>query len=106
MSVFNVPVVIGVDEDRIAKEIESTVEAQVVRNITEEVKKIIYDKESYYNRVSDEPLRNMVRTEVSNIIANKEDDIIKMAAEILADKLSRTKKVKEMTAEVAEKALK
>jgi len=36
MSVFSVPVTIGVDEEKIAKEIESNVEAQVVRKIADE----------------------------------------------------------------------
>lgn len=50
MSVFSVPVTIGVDEEKIVKEIENNVEAQVVNKITEEVKDIIYKKRSYYDR--------------------------------------------------------
>ena len=39
MSVFSVPVTIGVDEEKITKEIESNVEAQVVNKITDEIKR-------------------------------------------------------------------
>lgn len=39
MSVYSVPVTIGVDEKRIAEEIENDVEHQVVNSITKEVKK-------------------------------------------------------------------
>lgn len=45
MSVFSVPVTIGVDEEKIAKEIESDVETRVINKIADEVKEIIYKKE-------------------------------------------------------------
>ena len=108
MSVFNVPVVIGVDEERIAKEIENNVETQVVNRICDELKEIMY-KKHYYNGAPDihnpEPLRDMVRYEITKVITDKEDVIIDAAAEKLADKLSRTKAVREMAKKVAEEVL-
>ena len=38
MSVYSVPVIIGVDEKRIAEEIKNDVEHQVINSITKEVK--------------------------------------------------------------------
>lgn len=38
MSVFSVPVTIGVNEEKIAKEISKNVEDRVVENITKEIK--------------------------------------------------------------------
>ena len=105
MSVFSVPVTIGVDEERIAREIENDVENRVVNKIYDELKKIMY-KNRYYDGAPDihnpEPLRDMVRHEITKVIQDKEDVIIEAAAEKLADKLSRTKAVREMAKKVAE----
>lgn len=104
MSVFSIPVTIGVDEEKIAKEIHDNVEEKVVDKITSEVEKIIFDKGSYYRRDSDEPLRNMIKFNISEILRKNEDKIIKLAADSLAEKLSRTKAVKEVAIEVAKSA--
>lgn len=106
MSVFNVPVTIGVDEDKIAREIESEVKEKVIRNIGDKVEKIIYKKDNYYgyrrsNEPDDSPLRNMIMNAVKNVLVEKEDLIVELAASKLADKLSRQKAVKEAAAEVA-----
>lgn len=115
MSVFNVPVTIGVDEDKIARAIESEVKDQVIRSIGDKVEGIIYkeyDDFGYSSGVrsvkkvkSDEPLRRMVERKVDNILEKERDSIIEVAAEKLADKLSRSKKVREVAAEVAGKVL-
>lgn len=44
MSVFSVPVTIGVNEEEIAKEIRKNVEDRVVEKITKEIKGVIYKK--------------------------------------------------------------
>ena len=108
MSVFSVPITIGVNEEDIAREIEKNVEQQVVNKVYEELKEIIYKRE-YYMRKCDEsnpePLREMVKREVSRVIQDKEDVIIDAAAEKLADKMSRMKAVREKAAEIAEEVL-
>lgn len=89
MSVFNVPVVIGVDEEKIAQEIESEVKDRVTRNITEEVKKVIYSTNRYYGTIDEKdnsPLRDMVMSEVTEVIKNKESEIVELAAKYLAEK--------------------
>ena len=105
MSVFSVPVTIGVDEKRIAKEIEQNVETKVVDNIVEAVEEIIYNKRSYYG-MKDEPLRTMILHEIDKILKEKEDLIVEIAATKLADKLSRQEAVKEKAAAVAEEVFK
>lgn len=107
MSVFSVPVTIGVDEEAIAKNIEKNVEGQVVKLISDEVKKIIFSRSTYYGReYDDEPLRNLIKTKIDHILREKEDKIVELAAEILADKLARTKAVKEAAADAVKKTLK
>lgn len=103
MSVFSVPVTIGVDEEKIVKEIESNVETQVINKIADEIKEIIYKKRSYYDRDVNEPLRTMIIEEVRNCIKLNEELIIKEAAKTLVEKMSRTKVYKEAVKEAAEK---
>lgn len=103
MSVFSVPVTIGVDEEKIAKEIESNVETQMVNKITDEIKKIMFTERNYYNGDKNEPLRSMVIEEVRNCIKLNEELIIKEAAKALVEKMTRTKAYKEAVKEAAEK---
>lgn len=110
MSVFSVPVTIGIDEEGIAREVKENVEAQVVAKILDEVKKQMF--KSRYVRYSNEdqytdpePLRNMIKYQINTVIELNKDLIIKEAAEILADKLARTKSVKEKAALIAEAVL-
>lgn len=115
MSIFNVPVTIGVDEDKIAREIESEVKEKVIRSIGDKVEGIIYkeyDDFGYSRGVrsvkkvkSDEPLRRMVERKVDNILEKERDTIVELAAEKLADKLSRSKKIRDMATSVAEDVL-
>lgn len=104
MSVFSVPVVLGIDEEQIAKEIERNVERQVVNKIAKDIEDAIYDNRGYYGDKK-EPLRKMVREEIMNFLEKHETLIINTAAAKLADKLSRTKAVREKAAAVAEEVL-
>lgn len=115
MSTFNVPVTIGVDEDKIAREIESEVKEKVIRSIGDKVEEIIYkeyDDFGYSMGVrsvkkvkSDEPLRRMVERKVDDILEKERDMIVELASEKLAYRLSRSKKVRDMAASVAEETL-
>lgn len=106
MSVFNVPVVIGVDEERIAQQIEADAKKQALKAIEERIMDVMFEK-PYYNSKhrSDEPLREMVKDEIRKFMESKEDIIIDKAAELLADRLVRTKKVREKVDEVMDEVL-
>lgn len=107
MSVYSVPVVIGVDEEAIANEVKENVESQVVAKIVDEVKKQMFKSYDYYREdcTNPEPLRNMIKAEIQKKLEEHQDLIVKLAAEILADKLARTKAVKEKAALIAEAVL-
>lgn len=102
MSVYSVPVTIGVDEEKIAKAIENEVEDRVVKNITNEIKGIIYER-TYYGKETNDPLRQMINGQIQSILRDKEDFIVNEAAKILAEKMARTKAVKEAIKEVLDK---
>lgn len=111
MATFSVPVTIGVDEDKIAREIESEVKEKVIRSIGDKVEEIMYKECTEYNfngprtYKSNEPLRRMVERKIDDLLNEERDTIVILAAEKLADKLSRSKKVRDMAASVAEETL-
>lgn len=92
MSVYSVPVTIGVDEKRIAEEIQNDVEQQVVKTITKEVKNKMFSKNNYYQ---ENPIDTMIKNEIKRIVEDNKDYIIENASKLLCEKLSRTKAVRE-----------
>ena len=111
MATFSVPVTIGVNEEEIARSIEKEVKERVISSIGEKVEGIIY-KEEYYGyhtgnvkQKDDTPLRNMVERTIKDLLVEKEEMIINLAAEKLADKLSRQKTVKAVGVNVAKEVL-
>ena len=103
MSVFSVPVTIGVDEERIAAEIEKNVRQQAVAKIVEHIEHEIYSYDYCGRKTkSTEPLRDIIKSEVAMVLSAKEDLIVDLAAKILADKLAKTKAVKTKVGEILE----
>ena len=98
MGVFSVPVTIGIDEDRIAKEIEANVESQVIKAITERVESIICQRTwgDRYNKNNLSPLKEIVNDVIEKTIKEHEEYIIQSAISALANKLSRKKITKDM----------
>ena len=104
MSVFSLPVTIGIDEEKIAKEISNDVKSQVINKIVEEVKNTMYNT-SYQMYRSDynEPLRSMIESNIVDLLKENEATIIKEAAKLLYERMARTKIVKEAIKEVVDK---
>ena len=103
MSVFSVPVTIGVNEEEIANEIRKNVEDRVVEKITKEIKEVIYEKSTYGSRDTNELLKRMVRMQIGEILEKNKSVIVQEAAKALADKMIKTKTVKEAIKETIEK---
>lgn len=103
MSVFSVPVTIGINEEEIAKEIRKNVEDRVVEKITKEIKEVVYAKSTYGSRDTNETLKRMVRMQIGEILEKNESVIVQEAAKTLADKMIKTKAVKEAIKETIEK---
>lgn len=92
------------DDKRITESIEEQVHKQVVDNITNEVKKIIFSK-NYYDVINEndsEPLKKIVELYTREILNDNKDKIIEMAANKLVDSLKRSKVVKEVVGHVLE----
>lgn len=104
MGAYSIPVVIGIDEEKIASEVQKNVEDRVVEYISNQIKEVMfYKNRSYYN--AEQPLETMVKSYIEKAVDDNKDRIIELAAEKLADKLSRTKAVRERAAAVAKEVL-
>lgn len=105
-TVYNVPVVIGVDEKRIAEEIEKDVKAQVVASITKDIKETIFNKRNYYSDVYDDPtpIRDMAKKIIKDLIDGHKDEIIQGAIKELTVNMMKTKVVKEAVKNAVEES--
>ena len=74
------------EDDNIRKKIESGIEKQVVSKIQDDIK-----NEYLTKRWRDDPIANMVSSQVKNIVEDNKDLIIEKASKILAEKISRKK---------------
>ena len=74
------------EDDNIRKKIESGIEKQIVSKIQNDIQ-----KEYFAKRWGDDPIANMVSSQVKVIVEGNKDLIIEKASKILAEKISRKK---------------
>lgn len=86
---------IGLDDNAIRERIEKRAEEHILKELTQDTKAVIYKRNAYSNSFSNEPTL-FFNDKLDAFFKENEDKIIKMAAERLADRLSRTKKAKEI----------
>lgn len=86
---------IGLDDNAIRERIEKRAEEHILKELTQDTKAVIYKRNAYSTGFSNEPTI-FFNDKLDAFFKENEDKIIKMAAERLADRLSRTKKAKEI----------
>lgn len=106
MSTHIVNVAFDFDDDKVRKTLEESAEKKVIDNLLTDIKKAICTKSKnyygYYSNVdvTDENFTNglkaIVYDEVDKVLLDNKDAIIELAADKLADKLSKTKAAKEL----------
>lgn len=82
---------IGLDDNAIRERIEKRAEEHILKELTQDAKAVIYKRNAYSTGFSNEPTI-FFNDKLDAFFKENEDKIIKMAAERLADRLSRTKK--------------
>lgn len=91
------------DDQTIKKKIEEDAYNDILNMIREDIQKVICSM-NYWNgkpNVNDiSPLKEIVREEVRNVLAENKETIIQAAAEGLVESVKRTKKFKEAVNEV------
>lgn len=90
---------IGIDDEAIKDSIVKNIEKTILGEVKDDIKKTLFNDYGYYNRGPSK----FLTAQIEEFLEENRDDILEMAAEKLADKLSRTKKAKEVVNEVLDK---
>ena len=89
---------ISIDDDTIVKRVTENAEKNITNDLKQQVANRMFER-SYYQKNADperDPLSNFSKNIIDNFFNENKEIIIEKAAELLADKLSRTKKAKEI----------
>lgn len=93
-------IAIGIDDDAIVKRIEENAEKNITKELRDKVGGIMFGANTYSGKELDTFSRWTEGLFVKYLDDHKEE-IIELAAKYLAEKLARTKAVREMTQDVA-----
>ena len=87
---------INIDDEAIKNAVVANAEKKIIEDLTLEVKKAIY-RTSYYNsNILTNDTTQYMDKKIDDILASCKEDIVERAANKLADRLSKTKKAREM----------
>ena len=89
---------ISVDDEMIKRRIMERAESEILARIKNDVTRTMYENRGYYHREA--PLVDIVKDAVSEMCEEHKDEIITMAAKLLAEKLANRKATKEMVSDV------
>ena len=84
---------ITIDDVAIKKKLEESALKQLSKDLTDDVKKIIFETNRYSGKITDE-VTEWTELRFNEFLAQHKDEIVNRAAALLADKLSRTKAAK------------
>ena len=105
MSQHVVNIAFDFDDDKVRKILEDSAEQQVIADIKSDIYNQLGKKRyGYGNYTKEEILNNLASKGIDSFLEDYKDEILNLAATKLADRLIRTKAVREMTKEVLESA--
>jgi hypothetical protein len=87
---------VNIDDDAIVRNIESSIQKKVEGAILQDVKQKIVGQENYSNWSYSRRIESLISDAASSFFIENKDRIIELASDKLADKLVKTKAVKEM----------
>lgn len=90
---------IGIDDEAIKETIVKNIEKTICSDVKDDIRKTLFSNYGYYTNGPSQ----FLKTQIDEFLEKNRDDILEMAADKLADKLSRTKKAREMVSEVVDK---
>ena len=103
MSTHVVNVAFDFDDDKVRQILEDSAEQKVIDEIKDDCYKAIVKRSyGYGNYSKEEAVQRLVTSSVDAFFEDYKEEIIKEAAKILAEKLIRSKAVREATKEVLE----
>lgn len=89
---------IGIDDNAIVKNVSENAEKEIINDLKQKVANRIFQR-NYYSKNADpdrDPLTDFTKGIITFVIEDNKDVIIEKAAEHLAERLSKTKKGKEI----------
>lgn len=89
---------ITIDDEQIKKTIEKNTMQQVVATFRNDIIKEMIGKNNYTKSDYSAKMWNAINEQVETFLDENREEIIKMSSDKLADKLAKTKKVKDMVA--------
>ena len=89
---------ITIDDEQIKKTIEKNVMQQVVATFRNDIIKEMIGKNNYTKSDYSTKMWNAINEQVETFLDENREEIIKISSDKLADKLAKTKKVKDMVA--------
>ena len=92
---------IGIDDELITRRVLEKAEKEIIKQLGDGVAGELFGRDSF-GRVDKSYVADWVHKKVDRFMENNKAEIVEMAAERLADKLSKTKAVKEAAAKIAE----
>ena len=94
---------IGIDDDAIVKRIEESAEKNITNEIKQELMKLMFEYNPYSGRKLEYPT-SWTKTQIESFLNDHKDEIVQCAGNILAEKLLKTKAVREATQDVLKQA--
>lgn len=89
---------ISIDDEQIKKTIEKNAMQQVVATFKNDISKEMIGKNNYTKSDYSTKMWNAINEQIETFLDENREKIIEIASEKLADKLAKTKKVKDMVA--------
>ena len=89
---------IGIDDNAIVKKVSENAEKEIINDLKQKVANRIFDC-GYYKKNADpdrDPLTDFAKGIITSVIEDNKDVIIEKASKHLAERLSKTKKGKEI----------
>jgi Ni,Fe-hydrogenase III component G len=92
---------IDIDDETIKRLVMEKAEKQIIAELTKDFRSMIFQRSHYNSDALSKDVKHEVIQSVMNaVIEECKDDIIKQAVDQLTDRLSRTKRAKELLAEI------
>lgn len=89
---------IGIDDNAIVKNVTENAEKEIINDLKQKVANRIFQR-GYYTKNADpdrDPLTDFAKSIITSVVEDNKDVIIEKAAKHLAERLSKTKKGKEI----------
>lgn len=87
---------IGIDDEAIKQNVSANAEKEIIKKISNDVERIIFEKDVWGNVVNKNKASDFVERQIDKFLEDNRDTILELTSKYLADRLARTKRGKEI----------